>query len=83
MTTSFAIRRTGILHAAATAFVALSFGALAALAQPMLPVPGPAFPRLTFADSLTSVNDRCVITHNRLNAAIHPLYVNGKPVGFC
>lgn len=52
-------------------------------AQVVLPLPAPPFQKLKFADSLTSVNDRCVITHNRLNSAIHPLYVNGQPVGFC
>ncbi|MGH7740641.1 MAG: hypothetical protein ACRENS_01315 [Candidatus Eiseniibacteriota bacterium] len=52
-------------------------------AQIMLPVDDPSFHKLKYADSLSSVNDRCVITHNRLNPAIHPLYVNGQPVGFC
>jgi hypothetical protein len=52
-------------------------------AQVLLPVADSKFQKLKFADSLTSVNDRCVVTHNRLNPAIHPLYVNGRPVGFC
>lgn len=52
-------------------------------AQILLPVSDPAFHKLKYADSLSSVNDRCVITHNRLNPVIHPLYVNEEPVGFC
>jgi hypothetical protein len=52
-------------------------------AQSKVPAPEPAFQRLKYSDSLTSVNDRCVVTHNKLNPAIHPLYVNGQPVGFC
>jgi len=55
----------------------------AARAQHYVASGNTARPRLRFADSLTSVNDRCVVTHNKLNPQIAPLYVNGKPVGFC
>jgi len=52
--------------------------------QPIAAAPEPMpFFHLKYADSMSSVNDRCVVTHNRLNPAIHPLYVNGRPVGFC
>jgi hypothetical protein len=69
---------------AAACLAVLVLGAPGAVrAQPMAPVPGPAFQRLKYSDSLSSVNDRCVVTHNKLNPAIHPLYVNGQPVGFC
>ena len=32
---------------------------------------------------LVSLNDRCPNTQARLNPAIEPIYVNGRPVGFC
>ena len=69
--------------AALFALLAVLSGRGPAHAQVLLPVSDSGFQHLKFADSLTSVNDRCVITHNRLNPVIHPLYVNGQPVGFC
>jgi hypothetical protein len=55
----------------------------AARAQHYVVSPNTKFPRLLYADSLTSVNDRCVVTQRQLNPQIPPVYVNGKPVGFC
>ena len=43
----------------------------------------PNFPRLKYADSLVSLNDRCVVSHTKLNPKVRPVYVNGRPVGFC
>jgi hypothetical protein len=81
------IHRATVTATGRRAAVALALCGLAhagvAHAQVPVPAPGPAFTHLKYADSLTSVNDRCVITHNRLNPAMHPLYVNGQPVGFC
>jgi len=47
-------------------------------------VPGlePALPRIRYADSLVSRNDRCIVAGNRLNLTIRPVYVNGQPIGF-
>lgn len=56
---------------------------LGALAQRPVPTRDPEHPRLRFADSLISENDRCVITHAKLNPRVHPVYVNSHPVGFC
>ena len=49
------------------------------------PVPGsdPAFPRLKYADSLVSVNDRCIVAKRKLSSSVRPVYVNRKPIGFC
>lgn len=49
------------------------------------PLPGgdPDHPRLRFLDGSVSLNDRCPITGGRLNPHMDPLFVNGKPVGFC
>lgn len=41
------------------------------------------FSTLTYDDSLVSVNDRCMVRHMKLNPDVHPVYVNGLPMGFC
>ncbi len=49
-------------------------------------VPGdhPQFPRIRFAaDSQVTVNDRCPVRRKKLNRMVDPVYVNGRPVGFC
>ena len=54
---------------------------------PMEPqfVPGKdeKFPRLRFADGQISLNDRCPVRHVKLYPKMPPVYVNGKPIGFC
>jgi len=57
--------------------------ASAAAAQVYVPATDPAFPRLRYADSLTSLNDRCIVSQAKLNPKMAPLYVNGMPIGFC
>ncbi len=52
-------------------------------AQRYVPTPDTLFPRLKYADSLVSLNDRCAVRHAHLNPKIAPVYVNGKPIGFC
>lgn len=43
-----------------------------------------SFSRIRYADrGLTSLNDRCPVSGTPLNAAIEPVYVNGRPIGFC
>ena len=63
---------------------------LAALALPLagrtqryVPTTDPNHPRLRYADSLDSVNDRCAVRKNKLNPKVRPVYVNRQPVGFC
>jgi len=41
------------------------------------------FPRIIFADGQVSKNDRCMVRMSKLNRKMPPMYVNGKPVGFC
>ena len=69
----------------ALAISMLLLGVLAARAgaQRYVPTSDPQFPRLRYADSLNSVNDRCVVTQRKLNPEMRPIYVNGQPVGFC
>ncbi len=43
----------------------------------------PAHPRVQYADSLISLNDRCIVRQGALNPAFKAVYVNGKPIGFC
>ena len=52
-------------------------------AQHHVPGADPKYPRVKYADSLVSVNDRCIVSQARLNHAMRPVYVNGQPIGFC
>jgi hypothetical protein len=61
----------------------LCCAALPALAQRYVATPDSAFPRIRYADSLDSANDRCIVAQRRLSAKIRPVYVNGTPIGFC
>ena len=64
----------------ALALVALS---LACAASAQRYVGEGDFPRLKYADSLVSANDRCIVSQAKLNPRMAPLYVNGAPIGFC
>ena len=65
----------------------------ALLAAGLLPSPAPAqryvrgedpaFPKIKYADSLVSLNDRCIVQRSKLNLKIRPAYVNWRPIGFC
>ncbi len=41
------------------------------------------YPRLRYADGQISLNDRCPVRHVKLNPKMPPVYLNGKPIGFC
>lgn len=41
------------------------------------------FPKVKYADSLTSLNDRCAVAKGKLSTTIRPVYVNETPVAFC
>lgn len=45
--------------------------------------PEAEFPRIRFADGQVSLNDRCPVRKVKLNRRMPPIYVNGKPIGFC
>ncbi|MGE5176960.1 MAG: hypothetical protein ACM3JJ_11360 [Hyphomicrobiales bacterium] len=40
-------------------------------------------PRVEYRDSLISINDFCPVRKARLDPDRDPVYVNGRPVGFC
>ncbi|HSQ59969.1 MAG TPA: hypothetical protein VLT84_06010 [Acidobacteriota bacterium] len=63
----------------------LAFLALAGLAgaQELVQTGDPAHPRLRDADAILSLNDRCAVRQGSLNPTYAPVYVNGKPIGFC
>lgn len=71
-------------HAAAGALLALAHVLPAALhAQRYVESADPGHPQVKYADSLVSLNDRCIVAGNRLNLKIRPVYVSGAPIGFC
>lgn len=41
------------------------------------------FSHLRYASGELSLNDRCPVRRDRLNPKVRPLFVNGKPTGFC
>lgn len=49
-----------------------------------LPSDNPLRFHLRYRDGQVSVNDACAIRlENKLNPKIPPVYVNGRPIGFC
>lgn len=52
-------------------------------AQRFVTASSPEFPKVKYADSLTSLNDRCAVARAKLSTTVRPVYVNGTPVGFC
>jgi len=78
--------RNRVPHALAALLLALGAAYLA-------PAPGEAqryvatadslHPRIKYADSLVSANERCMVAQQKLNRRVRPIYVNGVPMGFC
>jgi hypothetical protein len=74
--------RTSHLAALAAAlFIATS--AAAADAPAKVPGSDPDFYKFRWPSGDVSVNDRCAVRQNKLNPKIEPVWVNGRPVGFC
>ncbi len=55
----------------------------AARAQWPVPTDDPQRPRLMFADSTITINNQCPVRRGALDPTYRPVYVNGRPVGFC
>ena len=66
---------------AATVGVAL-FGPPSA-AQVYVPTADLEHPKVRYADSLVSLNDRCPVRTGKLSTTYKPVYVNHRPIGFC
>jgi YHS domain-containing protein len=71
--------------AAACALATLAAASAARPAHAQRYVPGEfrEFPKVKYADSLESMNDRCIVKKTRLSLAVRPVYVNWRPIGFC
>jgi anti-sigma-K factor RskA len=65
------------------AVAAVAVVAMIVISQRKAPAPATNFFPITYSDSLVSVNDRCMVRHGKLNPDVHPVYVNGMPMGFC
>ncbi len=74
-------RPTFLLAAALLGAAAL--GAESASGPTEVPGSDPEFPKLKWSDGKVSVNDRCPVRVRKLNPKIDPLWVNGRPIGFC
>lgn len=59
------------------------FAAVPAGSQRYVPTTDPEHPRLKYADSLVSLNDRCMVRMVKMNPKVRPVYVSRMPVGFC
>ncbi|MCI0451280.1 MAG: hypothetical protein L0Z51_02685 [Candidatus Latescibacteria bacterium] len=46
--------------------------------------PEDSFPKIRYYEGgLVAPNDRCAVRKVRLNTKMPPVYVNGRPIGFC
>jgi YHS domain-containing protein len=72
-----------VLAALAALAVLAALAALPARAQRYVRGEEREFPKIKYADSLESLNDRCVVKKNKLNLKVRPVYVNWRPIGFC
>jgi hypothetical protein len=45
--------------------------------------PEDSFPKVHYFEGQVSLNDRCAVRRVRLNTKMPPVYVNGRPIGFC
>ena len=52
-------------------------------AQVYVPTADLAHPKIRYADSTLSLNDRCPVRTGKLSTTYKPVYVNGQPIGFC
>jgi hypothetical protein len=62
---------------------AIELHTVPASAQGLMLTPEKGFPKIAFPDSLVTPNNHCPVTGHQLNADVHPVYVNGVPIGFC
>jgi hypothetical protein len=65
------------------ALIAVSLAATRAPAQVYVPQTDLQHPKVRYADSLVSLNDRCPVRTGKLSTTYKPVYVNHRPIGFC
>ncbi len=68
---------------ALAALLAVTLAGAAAVAQEKVPVAGSDRFRIRYADGTLSFNDWCPVAKRALGRSQTPIYVNGRPVGFC
>ena len=56
---------------------------IASAAVPAYVDPASPLSPIRFDRESVSLNDRCPVRKGRLNLKMPPVYVNGKPIGFC
>ena len=76
-------RVRGAILALLLSGAAFLLGPAFAAAQRYVATSDSLHPRIKYADSLTSANDRCMVALGKLNLRVRPVYVNGVPMGFC
>lgn len=76
-------QRAGSRLAAALVCAAFGLAASPARSQQYVPTPDPEHPRVQYADSLISPNDRCIVRQRKLSTGVRPVYVSGVPIAFC
>lgn len=67
----------------AAVFLAAALSGRPGSAQVYVPTADLAHPKIRYADSLLSLNDRCPVRTGKLSTTYKPVYVNGQPIGFC
>lgn len=75
--------RSGLARVIASAALALAVLPTAAHTQHFVATADTSHPRIRFADSLLSANDRCMVTQRKLSTRMPAIYVNGVPMAFC
>lgn len=66
-----------------TATAAAALAGRPGTAQVYVPTEDLAHPKIRYADSLMSLNDRCPVRTGKLSTTYKPVYVNHRPIGFC
>jgi YHS domain-containing protein len=54
-----------------------------ACAQRYVPSGDPYLPRVEYSDGLVSINKRCTVRKILMTTTTRPVYINGRPLGFC
>lgn len=75
------VRRAAIAFALAA--LTLPGWAPDAAAQRYVPSGDPYLPRVQYSDGQTSMNKRCTVRKILMTTTTRPVYINGKPLGFC
>jgi hypothetical protein len=63
--------------------VAFALSGTHAPAQEYVPTADLEHPKIRYTDTLVSLNDRCPVRTGKLSTTYKPVYVNGRPIGFC